>query len=348
MRIKQVLIFLFVICIVASYKLSAQDIHLLQYNASPQNLNPSQTGVFDGDWRLVGNYRRQWAAIPVPYNSYSFSADTKFNSIFPNLSLSKLKVTPTIGLLINSDKAGDSKLKTTQLYASVGVIKKLTKDSTHLISLAIQPGLSNKNFNTADLTFDNQYVNDSYNPSASSGENFSNTGFTYFDIGTGISYHWQKTNRKYANGGVSFFHLNKPKQSFFSNPSSNLDVKLNVSGTVEWPINIAIGIVPSFLYQRQGKFNETILGVSGKYYLAPYRGSTSALSVGLFHRAKDAFVLVAGMEYNQFNVGISYDINTSNLANATNSRGAFELSVIYILKKIVPFVAKKRVCPIYM
>jgi len=34
-----------------------QDIHLSQFNASPQNLNPAQTGLFDGDWRFVGNHK---------------------------------------------------------------------------------------------------------------------------------------------------------------------------------------------------------------------------------------------------------------------------------------------------
>jgi hypothetical protein len=54
------------------------------------------------------------------------------------------------------------------------------------------------------------------------------------------------------------------------------------------------------------------------------------------------------MDYRNFNVGISYDVNTSKLIAATNRRGGFELSVIYILRKAVPFIAKKRVCPIYM
>ena len=41
-------------------------------------------------------------------------------------------------------------------------------------------------------------------------------------------------------------------------------------------------------------------------------------------------------------------INTSKLIEATNRRGGFEISVIYIFKKVTPFIAKKRVCPIYM
>jgi hypothetical protein len=58
--------------------------------------------------------------------------------------------------------------------------------------------------------------------------------------------------------------------------------------------------------------------------------------------------MVANMDYRNFSVGLSYDVNISKLIAATNRRGGFEISVIYILKKRASFVAKKRVCPIYM
>jgi hypothetical protein len=74
----------------------------------------------------------------------------------------------------------------------------------------------------------------------------------------------------------------------------------------------------------------------------------TAVSLGGFYRIKDAFIIAANMDYRNFNVGLSYDINTSKLREATNRRGGFEISIIYIFKKLVPFVAKKRVCPVYM
>jgi len=104
--------------------------------------------------------------------------------------------------------------------------------------------------------------------------------------------------------------------------------------------------MPSILYQRQGKFQETLIGAFGKYHLDPVAGT--AVSLGAFYRVKDAFIVAANMDYKNVNVGVSYDVNTSKLIAATNRRGGFELSVIYIFKKLVPFVAKKRVCPIYM
>lgn len=334
----KLLFFAFVLCV---FNTHAQDIHFSQYNASPQNLNPAQTGLFDGDWRFVGNYRTQWSAIPVPYNTFSVSADTRLKTKLAN-------DVPSVGLIINNDKAGDSKFSTTQVAVSGSFVKRLNSDSTQFVSIGFQPGITTKSFDINALTFDNQFDGDTYNASLSSGENFPRTRITYFDLGTGLAYLWRKNHRSYANLGVSALHINRPKQSFFNNDAIRLDVKFNVSAIAEIPLSAELGIVPSVLYQRQGKFNETLLGAFGKYYLKPVNGLSTSVSIGAFYRIKDAFIMAAGMEYKNINVGISYDFNTSKLIAATNRRGAFEMSVIYIFKKVPRFVAKQRVCPIYM
>ncbi len=322
-------------------KVFAQDVHLSQFNASPQNLNPAQTGLFDGDWRFVGNYRSQWSVIPVPYKTFSLSTDTRLKTKLQN-------DVPALGLIMNTDKSGDSRFSTTQILMSAAYIKKLNKDSTHFISIGIQPGVTTKSFNVNALTFDNQYDGDRYNAGLSSGENYSNTKITYFDIGGGLVYLWKKNQRTQANIGVSIFHLNTPKQSFFNDNTIKLDTKTTISGLVEFPVTAQVDLIPTFLYQKQGKFNETVLGMFGKYYLQPIDGMTTAVSLGGFYRLKDAFILVANMDYRNFIVGVSYDVNTSKLIAATNYRGAFEMSVIYIFKKPVIFIAKQRVCPVYM
>lgn len=319
----------------------AQDIHYSQFNASPQNLNPAQVGLFDGDWRFVGNFRSQWSAIPVPYRTLSIASDTRLKTKLE-------KDVPALGLLINTDKSGDSRLTTTQFFVSGAYVKKLNKDSTHFLSVGLQPGVTTKSFDVSALTFDNQYDGDSYNASMSSGENFPKTRITYFDFGGGLAYLWKKNSRTLVSIGLSALHLNRPKQSFFNNDDIRLDVKTNVGAIAEFPVASQLDVLPSILYQRQGTFQETVIGLFGKYHLKPIDGMTTAVSLGGFYRMKDAFVLVANMDYKNFNVGFSYDINTSKLIEATNRRGGFEISLIYIFKKVAPFVAKKRVCPIYM
>lgn len=338
MKKNNVIAFLFCMCLSFVH---AQDIHYSQYNASPQNLSPGQTGLFDGDWRFVGNYRSQWSSIPVPYKTFSLAADTRLKTKLVN-------DVPGVGLQINNDRSGDSKFTTTQIFVSGAYIKKLTKDSANFLSIGIQPGITTKSFDVNALTFDNQFDGDQYNAAIPSGENFDRTRITYFDMGAGLAYLWRKTNRTKLNIGASFFHLNKPKQSFFNNTSIKLDTKTTLSAIGQIPVAAKLDVLPSLMYERQGKFQETLFGVFGKYYLKPVNGVETAFSLGGFYRLKDAFILAANMDYRSFNVGISYDVNISKLKEATNRRGGFEISVIYIFKKIVPFVAKKRVCPIYM
>lgn len=338
MKKNKVIAFLFCLCL--SYAQS-QDIHYSQYNASPQNLSPGQTGLFDGDWRFVGNYRSQWSSIPVPYKTFSLAADTRLKTKLVN-------DVPGVGLQVNNDRSGDSKFTTTQIFVSGAYIKKLTKDSANFLSIGIQPGVTTKSFDVNALTFDNQFDGDQYNASIPSGESFDKTRITYFDMGAGLAYLWRKTNRTKVNIGASFFHLNKPKQSFFNNTSIKLDMKTTLSAIGQIPVAAKLDVLPSVMYERQGKFQETLFGVFGKYYLKPVNGVETAVSLGGFYRLKDAFILAANMDYRSFNVGLSYDVNISKLKEASNRRGGFEISVIYIFKKIVPFVAKKRVCPIYM
>ena len=338
MKKNKAILFLFSLCVSFAH---AQDIHYSQFNSSPQNLSPAQTGLFDGDWRFAGNFRSQWSVIPVPYRTFSIAADTRLKTKLEN-------DVPAVGVLINTDKSGDSKFTTTQVFVSGTYIKKLNKDSTHFLSIGIQPGVSSKSFNLAALTFDNQYDGDSYNASISSGENFSKTRITYLDLGAGLAYLWKKNSRSFVNFGYSGLHLNRPKQSFFNNDDIKLDVKNSVSAIASFPVAAQVDIQPTVMYQRQGKMQETVVGLFGKYHLKPVDGMTTAVSLGGFCRVKDAVVLVVNMDYKNFNVGLSYDVNTSKLTEATNHRGGFEISVIYIFKKVKPFVAKKRVCPIYM
>jgi hypothetical protein len=48
-------------------------------------------------------------------------------------------------------------------------------------------------------------------------------------------------------------------------------------------------------------------------------------------RARDAGNIIAGMRYDMWDVGLSYDINVSDLVPASNRRGGLELTVVYII-----------------
>ena len=80
------LFFLFFI----STPLFSQDIHYSQFYNSPLNLNPANTGMFDGDFRFAANQRTQWRSVTVPFSTFSLSADAFQPKEWKNISLGAL------------------------------------------------------------------------------------------------------------------------------------------------------------------------------------------------------------------------------------------------------------------
>ena len=74
--VKRIAVILFFLC----STVKAQDIHFTQWMFSPLNLNPGETGRFDGDFRVVGNYRSQWGAVmEKQYKTFGLSYDQAFS-----------------------------------------------------------------------------------------------------------------------------------------------------------------------------------------------------------------------------------------------------------------------------
>ncbi len=319
----------------------AQDVHLSQFNNSPLNLNPALTGLFNGDYRFVANQRNQWSSIPVPYATYCIAADMR-------IPLKKAGDNLAAGIQINSDKAGDTRYKTLQASVCLSYIKKLTSDSTMFLSAGIQVGITNKAFVPDYATFDSQYDGNAYNASLPSHETFNSAQITYPDIGSGLNWLWKIRDRTALDLGASYWHLDKPEQSFFSNENVRLDPKVIVHAKFSVKINANFDLIPTVLYSQQGKAHEFDFGGSARYLLAPEEGKNTAFHLGVFYRLADAPIAYAGLDFGNINFGMSYDVNTSALTAATNNRGAYELSLIYIIQKFVPKKSNKSFCPVYL
>ncbi len=326
--------------LILAFSSKAQDIHFSQFYASPINLNPALTGMFDGDYRGIANYRSQWSAVPVPYSTFSLSADMRHTKGLVQGDVLGL------GVIFNNDVAGDDKYGTNQFYVPINYIKKINTDSNMFISFALQPGLSSIGFKTNAATFDAQYDGDAYNPNLPSGENFQRLNRTYFDINTGVGFKYDIKQRASVTAAISLFHLNTPKVTYFNNDDVELDLKSNTYLNFTYPLAPKLDLVSDFMYTKQGKYHETLLGTQARYILTGK--DYQALSGGVFVRFKDAIITRVGYDYKTWKFGISYDVTTSKFIAANKRRGAIEFSVQYIFKKIIPFVAKKRVCPVFM
>ncbi|HRW89096.1 MAG TPA: type IX secretion system membrane protein PorP/SprF, partial [Flavobacteriales bacterium] len=95
----------------------------------------------------------------------------------------------------------------------------------------------------------------------------------------------------------------------------------------------------------QGKFRELSIGGSVRHILLDRYGLTRAVRLGAYYRAADAGNLYAGLEYDDWTFGISYDINLSDLEPASNNRGALELTAIYIIRRRPLVPVRYKACP---
>ena len=332
---------LLLLCAMLTTFVSAQDIHFSQFNFSPLNQNPANTNLFDGDYRFVGNYKNQWPTVPVKYNTISLSAEMNFITLKNNDRVGG-------GFLFYYDVEGDSKFTSLNADLSFSYIKALGKNAHHFISYGLQLGLVNRSFDYSQLNFDNQWNGDVFNPNIGMNESFAQTHVTVFDLGTGLAYRYVKDDRTNFTIGFGAMHLTRPKQSFYNDNTSLLNPRFTVHTRAQIKVSKKIDIVPEVMYQRQQTKQEVDLGGHIKYHLDVKTAHTVALNFGAYGRIVNAGWLMAGVDYDNLQVDVSYDIDFSNLTPASRYNGGIELSVIYILARTKKINKPGAVCPTFL
>ncbi len=314
---------------------SAQDIHFSEWFRSPSTLNPGLTGLFDGSYRIAGIYRTQWAAVTVPYQTVNISADAHDFLRAKGLG---------VGINMYYDQAGDGNLGTFNVNLSVAYTIKLSSDSVHTITPGMQAGYAKRQLDPNRLTWDNQYSGGVYNPNIGSGEQFG-TGYGFLALNAGVVYQARWNRRQTLQVGVAMHNLTKPDNSYYDNFSEPLSRRLTVHASYDFRIAKKWNLIPGVLYRQQLDFFEVLPGLNARYYLNDSPARYRALYVGAWTRARDAVYLFAGLDIDTWQFGMSYDINYSSLQVASNNRGGFEFSIIYIFPVRLPKRKFFKTCP---
>lgn len=318
----------------------SQDIHFSNWTMSPLNVNSANAGMFDGDGRLIFNYRNQWKTVKVPYNTFSFGGDF-------NLKKSLIRGTQeAIGLILNHDAAGDGKYGITDVKIPINHKLSFIKDTSLTIALGLMPGVTNISINSNNLSYDKQWDGDAYNSGLSNGENFATQSKTYLDVSLGTVIQKQISQKLRVNAGYSLNHINKPNISFYNTANVLLRPRHMEQLQAQFSFNNISSIMLEYYGQQQQAFKENLVGLSYYYTIDPK--SKTTLNVGVLSRLGDAFITTVGLQYNTWRLQASYDYNYSQFKKATNGKGAFEISLIYIYARPKLFVPKTRVCPVYM
>ena len=89
-----------------------------------------------------------------------------------------------------------------------------------------------------------------------------------------------------------------------------------------------------------------MIGLSYYYTIEPK--THTRVNAGILSRLGDAIITTVGVEHQNIRIQATYDYNYSQFKRATNTRGGFEISLIYIYQKQKVFIPKTRVCPVFM
>lgn len=317
------------------FHLKAQDIHFSQFNVAPMVYNPANTGFFDGDVRFIGNQRTQWRSVTTPYNTVGGSVD--FRNAFGQNGVGA-------GLSIYQDRAGDSRLNTLAINGAGSYELAASIDSTHRFHVGIQLGFTQRKIDYSALTYDSQWNGFSYDPSLSPNETFARDARGYFNVNFGFGWRYVTDRRHQLEAGIALHNANGPDQSFFDDPSITLDRRVSLTAFGIWEVADEWDALGGILLSRQRMFTEFIPGGGARYILMDNELGFRTIFGGIFWRTRDAGYILAGMDYDEWRFGISYDINTSNLRPASNGRGGLEFSVVYILAKEKPKAVRRRLC----
>jgi len=290
--------FLFVVKIIFS-----QDIHFSQYSVDRLYFNPAKVGdIQKSDNRFSMQRKSQWNSISVPFSSFSTSFERK--NIYNDFNL---------GVSFVNDKSGSSKLDLNQL--NITLSKNFDVLKVNSFSVGLLAGCGQKSIDYSNLVFEEN-------------ENFITNNFLFPDLGIGINYLTNPHQIISYTVGVSLYHLNNPNNSFNKDEGVNLPIKNNFNFGINYTFSEKTKIISDLIYTKQSSQKEILLGLRpiiklDEIYLFPL----------IFYRINDAAIIGFGIEKNNIQANISYDINTSDLTPASSYRSGFEFSVIYVWKK---------------
>jgi type IX secretion system PorP/SprF family membrane protein len=316
-------------------KAQAQDKHFTQFYAAPLSLNPALTGAFEGRYRVGTIYRDQWRnVLENPIKTFSVAADFRFDA-------SKRRATEdafALGLMFFNDKVSGIDFNTTQIALSAAYHKSLDDNGRQFLTLGVQGGVSQRTVNYGSLSFHDQFDGTTgYTMGSQEVLPGNNISFSDFNVGLNYTSELARDGRFFA--GVALHHFLQPVVSFYGNSAEGdrLHAKLSAQLAANIPLSREnrVAISPRLLMAMQGPHFEANVGTNFRFALGQY--GSSALHFGTWARpvrnadgmGLDAVVALAGIEFNNVLLGLSYDLNIKAL-QASQRQGAFEISIAYL------------------
>ena len=286
------------------------------------NLNPAYTGMYDGDLRLTGNYRNQWAQIGnEPIETMMVDVEKKF--LLHSRSID-------VGLQLVRDQFGGFNTNLNKALLSVAYAIKLSdKDD---LRVGIQGGVLHRQVDMDRFIFSNQWVREQgvFNQALPNFEQLQDQSIAP-DLNAGIS--WTSRMKKIKpQVGLAVNHINQPRDSYVVD-AEKIQMRYVANLELDYYLSSAITLEPKIFATTTTQTKDVIMGTNIRYNFPT--SYPLSIYVGGFNRGNfseqdnDALIGTIGGRFKQWEGGVSYDYNTSLLSNGFDQKSSFELAIRY-------------------
>lgn len=309
----------------------SQDIHFSQFWNQPSVYNVANI-IGEEDVSLSITARDQWLSIPVPYKTQKIEYSQKIN---PKHKANWV----AMGLVLINDRVGDVQYSnqsfglnfTTHIHlvdqiymrfgASINYVNRFLDDS--MVKLGEQ--------------FDGDQFRQGINPFDQALQGITN----YVIYNTGVFFVGYKDGYKDWGIGLSGFNVNQPYTNIVKESMRPVRWSLFVEKQLVQKKAFRLELLSAVLKQQE--YLEIQLGLLSKITIGP----DLILESGLSYRSSDALIPYLGIGRSSLQLGLSYDMNISELQNASAGRGGPELFLKYTITKVKPLKGRKKCCPNY-
>lgn len=339
---KKFILLSFLTFLLYNNKLVAQDPEFSQFYSAGLYLNPALAAL-EGDYLFAINYR-----------------DQKFNTVFPYKLTQASVIAPLyyknnykgnqfggIGLSFYNDVTGvGGSFKTSGASVAGAYNVFLDYEDRMVVTFGLQGGFVQKRLDLSQLQWGSQY-----NPNLGFDQTIQpnmdlldSRLFSTFSSGMMFTFN-PKRDKRVANFigfmGFSAANLNRPNESMVGEEASRRPILYKFHAGGEKLFNRKLSISPNILAMYQKGAMQINLGSYFTYRFGnPLSPSQQQIDAGIWYRWDDSIIALIGMNFSNFSVGISYDLNTTSMKYRTpQGGGTLEVSLGY---RILKGGAKRR------
>ena len=303
------------------FRVDAQDPHFTQFFAAPFTVNPAYTGVFNGQVRMMANYRTQWQNAIDPFTTAIVAGDFKIGS-----NSSEGQNPFNVGIQMMNDRSMKNAFKSNYLSATTSYHVTMDDAGFHSLGAGLMATYADRRIDVSSLSFDAQFTSGGFDI-----VNLSNNEATlqnlkpFFTLGAGLLYRYDNwESGDFIDVGISGFHFTQPQQSVFNDSASILPLRWSAQLGYQKQLQSDVVINAKFLFQHQAKVQYLLGGLSVGKIFGERR---DLIGVGCWYRSADAISPYVFYDFNGLQVGLSYDVTVSDLTKGPKPARSMEMSL---------------------